>query len=267
MKAIIVSVLALLITLATAYYQRVSGPSYEKKVKTELNGKEYAFSMERSHVTTSSCEVRITVGDQPVEGLIFYKRYPTNDPWDTIVMQKVSGDLVALLPAQPQAGKLIYFAELKDGDKISRLEDETAIIRFRGEVPAWILIPHIFFMFAAMFLSNLAGMQAALRITRMRLYTMLTVIFLFIGGMILGPIMQKYAFGEFWTGFPFGWDLTDNKTLIAMIFWVIALLLNIKKARPAWVIVAAVITLVVYCIPHSMFGSELNYTTGSVSTG
>jgi hypothetical protein len=40
--------------------------------------------------------------------------------------------------------------------------------------------------------------------------------------MILGPVVQYYAFGEFWTGVPFGWDLTDNKTLVAVIFWALA---------------------------------------------
>ena len=40
--------------------------------------------------------------------------------------------------------------------------------------------------------------------------------------MILGPLTQYYAFGALWTGFPFGIDLTDNKTLIALIGWIIA---------------------------------------------
>ncbi len=50
--------------------------------------------------------------------------------------------------------------------------------------------------------------------------------------MILGPIVQKYAFGELWTGIPFGWDLTDNKTLIAFLFWILAVIMNRKKERP-----------------------------------
>ena len=41
------------------------------------------------------------------------------------------------------------------------------------------------------------------------------LLLLAVGGFILGPLVQNYAFGELWTGVPFGWDLTDNKTLIA----------------------------------------------------
>ena len=61
------------------------------------------------------------------------------------------------------------------------------------------------------------------------------------GGMILGPIVQNFAFGELWTGVPFGWDLTDNKTLIAFLFWIIAVVMNRKKEKPLYTILAAVV--------------------------
>jgi hypothetical protein len=79
--------------------------------------------------------------------------------------------------------------------------------------------------------------------------------------MILGPIIQYLAFGDLWTGVPFGWDLTDNKTLITLIVWGWVLWAALK-AKPARVpaIVASVVTLVVYLIPHSVLGSELDYT-------
>jgi len=85
--------------------------------------------------------------------------------------------------------------------------------------------------------------------------------------MVLGPLVQKYAFGEFWTGVPFGWDLTDNKTLIAVFAWILAVVMNHKKERPGYIIAAAVILLLVYSIPHSLFGSELDYATGTVTQG
>ena len=86
------------------------------------------------------------------------------------------------------------------------------------------------------------------------------------GGMILGPIVQKFAFGEYWTGFPFGGDLTDNKMLIMWVSWLIAVgaigtreKKNEKVSRTL-VLCAALVMTVVYLIPHSMRGSELNYT-------
>ena len=83
---------------------------------------------------------------------------------------------------------------------------------------------------------------------------------LILGGFILGPLVQKYAFGVLWSGFPFGGDLTDNKTLVALAFWTAALLAG-RKGRPArgWVLAASVVHLVIYLIPHSLLGSEYDY--------
>jgi hypothetical protein len=79
--------------------------------------------------------------------------------------------------------------------------------------------------------------------------------------------MQKYAFGEFWTGIPFGFDLTDNKTLFAFLFWIWAYIATRKKASPIPVLVACIMTLVIFSIPHSFMGSELDYATNQVKTG
>jgi hypothetical protein len=118
-----------------------------------------------------------------------------------------------------------------------------------------------------MLLSNLAGLLATVKHNRHRFYGKLTLLLFFIGGLILGPMVQHHAFGEAWTGIPFGWDLTDNKTLISFIFWAVAVAMNRKKDRPAYTILAAIILLLIYSIPHSMFGSELDYSTGEVTQG
>jgi hypothetical protein len=66
---------------------------------------------------------------------------------------------------------------------------------------------------------------------------------------------------------PFGWDLTDNKTLIAFLFWVVAVILNYRKKRPLYTILASVVLLLVFSIPHSLFGSEFDYSSGQVIQG
>jgi hypothetical protein len=43
--------------------------------------------------------------------------------------------------------------------------------------------------------------------------------------------------------------------------------MNRKKERPIYTAIAAIVLLLVYSIPHSMFGSELNYNSGSVTQG
>jgi len=86
-----------------------------------------------------------------------------------------------------------------------------------------------------------------------------------LGGLVLGPIVQKYAFGAFWTGWPFGGDLTDNKTLGMWLAWVVAIAVWSRRKDPSdriarWTTVAAALVMVaVYLVPHSLRGSQLDY--------
>ena len=116
-------------------------------------------------------------------------------------------------------------------------------------------------MLLAMIFSTRTGLEALTGRKRTLRLTIWTIIFLGIGGLILGPIMQNYAFDAYWTGWPFGHDLTDNKTAVAFIFWLIALIVLLRRRNNrAWAIIAAIVLLIVYSIPHSMLGSEIDYT-------
>ncbi|RLD46076.1 MAG: hypothetical protein DRI88_08000, partial [Bacteroidetes bacterium] len=94
-----------------------------------------------------------------------------------------------------------------------------------------------------------------------RFFVGVTLITLFVGGLILGPVVQKFAFGAYWTGWPIGHDLTDNKTAFTFIFWLIAwFVLRKNPANRVWPIVATIMMLAVYVIPHSVMGSEIDHT-------
>jgi hypothetical protein len=87
------------------------------------------------------------------------------------------------------------------------------------------------------------------------------VILFIVGGFIFGPIVQKLAFGAFWTGFPFGHDLTDNKVLFGLLIWLLALwrIPGSPVNERWWVVAASISLLLIYLIPHSMLGSELDF--------
>jgi len=261
--------IAIFITITAAYYQRLTGPTHPKRVSVTIKDKTYKFKLPRSESGDKPCLVEIPIEDEEVEGKLFYKRYPTNEDWTEVELFRKENILVNLLPNQPPAGKLAYFVQLEIKDKKYTVSKEKpAIIRYKGEVPALVLIPHVLFMFVAMLLSTLAGILAIAKNKKHVLYGKITFITLLIGGMILGPLVQKYAFGELWTGIPFGWDLTDNKTLIAVVAWFIALIGNRKeRTRPWLTVTAAAILLLIYSIPHSAMGSEFDYSTGKVTTG
>lgn len=176
-------------------------------------------------------------------------------------MRREGDELSASLPRQPSAGKVEYYVRLQAGDRQYLLPpDRAAVLRFRGDVPDTFLLPHILLMFAAMLFSTRAGLAALAREEKIRRLVIWATGMTFIGGMIFGPIVQYYAFGSFWTGVPFGWDLTDNKTLIAMIGWAIAFATS-RRSQPArgWILGASVLTLIIFLIPHSLLGSQLDY--------
>lgn len=285
MKKFTLWFLAIVITLGTAYYQRKTGPTYPKAVNVTVNDSVYDVTLIRSLGLDERPEVKLKISDTSVHAVLFYKRFKTSEeysvsefrykvyPVNSFIMNKVfkiteERGFFAEVPQQPPAGKLQYYIELTDSKGTRSLQKESpVVIRFKGAVPAYILTPHILFMFLAMLFSTLAGLLAIVKHPLFRKYTVWTLILLIAGGGILGPLVQKYAFGELWTGVPFGWDLTDNKTLIALIFWIIAVVMNRKKEKPFYTILAAVVLLLIFSIPHSMFGSELDYASGQVIQG
>jgi len=261
MKKFFLWLLAVVITLASAFYQRLTGPTYPLRGRAALAASEIKYKLPRNHEITSDCEVAVTVPSPEVTGRVVYKRFKTADSWTEVPLAREEDRLVGRLPRQPMAGKLAYQVFLSFQKKeISLSGEDPVIIRFKGAVPLPVLLCHIIIMFAAMLLSTRAGLAALDRRSHPRRLAVWTAVFLFVSGFVLGPLVQKYAFGAWWTGFPLGFDLTDNKTLIAMVGWVAALVAGRggKTAR-GWVLAAAVLMLIVFMIPHSLLGSELKY--------
>lgn len=261
-------VIAVIITLVTVFYQKITGPTYPAKIKYSLDGKVYKITLPRSHGGTTDCPIEISATDTSLKAELMYRHFPGNDSWTSIAMHRKGEFITGKLPNQPPAGKLQYYIILsKSEQRVEIGTDKPIVVRFKGDVPSYILIPHVLFMFIAMLFSNVCGALAIGNRPAFRKYTYYTFAALLIGGMILGPLVQKFAFGDLWTGIPFGYDLTDNKTLIAFLFFLAAVLGNLKKERRYLTILAAVILIIVYSVPHSLYGSTLNIATGKVVQG
>ena len=272
MKKVILWSLAIIITIAAGTYQKYTGPTYPKRLDVTLNNNFYELKLIRSLALDERSEVKLSIIDTTVKARLFFKRFKSDDEYQVTDFKyrfepKKEG-FFAEVPQQPAAGKLQYYFEITDSKGTqSWFKDKPIVIRFKGGVPAFILIPHILFMFLAMLFSTLAGLMSVIKFPQYKKYAVWTLVLFIAGGMVLGPIVQYFAFGDFWTGIPFGWDLTDNKTLIALLFWILAVFMNRKSDRPIYTALAAFILLLVFSIPHSLFGSELDYTSGQVTQG
>jgi hypothetical protein len=269
LKSILVILLASLITGAALVYQNLNGPTKPKRVVLWLSDNQaYHFKLTRSHGGISDCPIELIVPDTLISGDVFYRRYPTNEDWQKTPLIRAKDKLTAYLPHQPPAGKLEYYFLFRQEGKVLRVPaGEQVIIRFRGDVPAGIIIPHASLMFVAMFLSNLTLLLALFNFKSYKIFGIITTLTLIIGGLVFGPMVQKQAFGQYWTGFPFGFDLTDNKTLIASVFWLMAVIGNLGKNRRFLTILAAMVMLIIFSIPHSAKGSELDPESGEIKTG
>lgn len=254
---IIYWIIAILLTVSASIYQRKTGPSHPVSTSINIQGKDYNIKLPRSG-GDKDMDILLYI-DKSISPKLYFRKYPSGDNFSEIDFVFLNNKYIAKLPVQPPAGKLEYYISIEEN---ILFKEEPLIIRFKDNVPAWALIPHIIFMFAAMLFANYGLIMTLLNKKQFKTYLYLTSLCLIIGGFVFGPIVQKFAFGVYWSGFPLGYDLTDNKTLIALIGMIIGIVF-IKKKISRWVAMAGFIIMIgIFSIPHSLRGSELNPKTG-----
>jgi hypothetical protein len=267
-RAILLWFMAFLLTAAFLVWQKISGPTYEKRFDTELAGTRLKGELLRTHSITADMPVTVHVPDRAVSAKVIWRRFPTEDPWTELPMVRDGEVLRAMIPRQGMAGKVEYHVAFhKDGLKVEVPPDEAAVARFKGDVPATILIMHVFAIVIAFLFSTRAGFEALSNGPSLKILSRIALGFLVAGGLILGPMVQKYAFDAFWTGWPLGQDLTDNKLAVGALLWLIAVIRS-RGAGPGnpagkwWAVAAMVVIFVIFSIPHSIHGSTLDYESG-----
>ena len=273
MKKILIWIVAVLLTLGSSVYQRMTGPTHPLRQTVVTAAGERDFRLPRSG-GPEAVRVTVPVRDAAVysgaskapvgteSAWLYYKHYPeiAGEAYMAREMRVTgAGEWEAWLPALPAAGKWQYYVEAEGA---VYPESEPVVLRFKGAVPAACLIPHILFMFLSMLFITVAGGFALCNLATYKKYLYMGLAALLLGGFVFGPLVQHYAFGPYWTGFPMGTDLTDNKTLIMLLALMAAWGFEAFGKRFAvrrWITVAvAVVVWIVFLIPHSLNGSELD---------
>ncbi len=280
-------VLAFVLAASAMVYQRATGPTYPLKRTITLDGKEHKYEFLRSHETTGGAPVELSLPPEApqLDATLHWRRFPTKDEYEAVPMQESrvrtttkdddgnpivsqSTHYEAALPAQPAAGKVEYYVTVESPDGEQRLPagSDTVVLRYKDPVPDGVLIPHVTAMILVIIVGMCAGLSALFDPRTTRRYAWVALTLMTVGGMTLGPIVQKYAFGEYWTGFPTGGDWTDNKMLFMWIAWLVACVVLGASTKPitrigrAATVIAALVMTGVYLIPHSMGGSQLDYS-------
>jgi hypothetical protein len=168
--------------------------------------------------------------------------YSTNGAsYKSIVMEPGEewNEYEAKIPGQNEGDRISYYISVLDVDEhITQLPKYAphdkftfTVLSSRGEASASILWTHVIFIVGAiifvlgaafyglMYLRTGRGINKAIQMAG------ITTGMVFIGGFPLGFALAYQVYGVPWTGVPFGWDITDNKTLVILLFFSISLFL------------------------------------------
>lgn len=258
---------AVIVTLAATGWQRLTGPARPHSGETLIEGRSVPWTLRASGVSGEPLRVEIEAPPAVLTGTLRWRHFPSREAFDGMSMLRQDDRLVALLPNQPPGGKVEYYLVLAGRFGLLRIpEDEPVVLRFKGRVPIVVLVPHVVLLLLTLVLALRTGLGAVFaRPDTLRL-SWVTLGGLTLGGIILGSIVQKLAFDALWTGWPLGDDLTNDTTLVAWLFWIVAVL-ALRGARSAadrfartTTVAATVVTLAVFVLPPSLGGGPLDYS-------
>jgi hypothetical protein len=269
-------IIGFILTLIIFFVARGLSTNNSEYVILEKNGVRVEHSTVFQQVGMGSPAIRVNVTpSDSISVNLIYICLRDNVRQDVKMRRGDSGIWEANLPSLNKGKRLKYsFVLRRDGKEILRVpaDGDFYLVKYKGDISTVVLILHIIFMFCAFFfiIETFLGALGILFSGEEIEYTIrmmrVALSCLFIGGWLFGFILNYQRFGPVWEGFPFGWDITDNKTQIIFIFWLITTFLVWgsffgrgqerdmigKKQYAGAVIISFIITVGLYLVPHSL---------------
>jgi hypothetical protein len=206
--------------------------------------------------------------------------YHTGSRWSEVIMQPADsaageGLWEAALPERGKGHATRYYILIDVGEPAPHTlpagaPDESLALTFKGVVSRPVLVAHVLFMMGGL-LPILMGLIFAIAYLRsgrflvtLRRLVFVGFVLLAIGSVPLGIAVEYQVFGTYWEGWPFGRDVTDTKSGVMLLLWLILLIArgrDLFSRRPAvrglgdkawarWVVAMTIFTVVLYLIPH-----------------
>jgi len=178
-----------------------------------------------------------------------------------------------MVPGYKLGERTYYYIEALDGaNRVVNPENAGDVfeseynyfkIRWEGKATFILLLLHIVLMVTALFLLIHAlyyamyYLQTGEKDISMIRAVNAGILAFFITGFPIGCIIEKQVLGNYWEGIPFGTDITDSKTLIILLLWLVFMILQRKgiisnRSYARWVIINTVITIILFLLPHSL---------------
>ena len=226
--------------------------------------------------TDAPVSATIEVSDDITAVKLFLYYTAGDSPQEVIQLEFLeSGDYFGAIPSQKRGTDVEYYLEARAGRDLAvrvpkDVEKPGFTFTYKGTANQAVFVAHIVLVFVALLLFLLCGFLAFRALTHRRVVVDIprlgflgTVIF-FVSAFPLGMIVTFQRYGTPWMGFPVGNNLTSNKSLVILLYWVAASLLyrgSIFKRDPArdllgrkplpYIYLFGVLLVVVlYLIPH-----------------
>ena len=140
------------------------------------------------------------------------------------------------IPPQSRGDVLQYYIEARTASDMvvrapAKERAEGFTVKVKGKPNTILLATHVIIIFIALFFYMFSGYLSvrALQHRRSLLYiprvAFLGTATFFVASIPLGMVVAYQTYGVPWTGFPVGDDLTDNKSLVILIYWIVCAVL------------------------------------------
>jgi hypothetical protein len=275
-------IIAVLITLAVLGYARKTSVGRSAKISIEKEGIKIEQMTTPKQEGETPAVIKANVSNASTVKL-FYKvgDKPEYEIYEMKESQSEKGLYETSVPTYPKGIRGYYYIEASSGQKpalIVTLPDKSSpkfkpvTLKYQGKPPAWLILIHVLTAFIAVFFAVLSVFSAWRvkkdnnAISAAIINPLLAVISMFVSFFPSGFAMNWYTFGTIWEAFPFGKDITDNKSQIIFLAWLLILILfkgslfgksdnkNLVGSKlyfPA-VSIAFLVMLIIYAIPHSL---------------
>lgn len=182
------------------------------------------------------------------------------------------------LPHRQKAQKYYFFISVKDNKNLAVTLPENPLVNkdffrvtYKSDPNLWGLAAHVLLMIMTLFflvhtlyfVINYLANKKEWSIKAGFSTVFWGMVVFFISGFPLGMWIAYEKYGVAWGGVPFGWDITDNKTQIAFLYWLSVMILAkavlFKRGEGGYKAFAylslfgiALTTVIFTVIPHSL---------------
>ncbi len=242
--------IAIGISIVAVIIQQFLDKDYPYKTSILIGEKSYNLSLPVVNQGTIDCIIELEIPDTSIHGAVYFKLFNSQTKWKRNGLIRLNDKLVSILPYQKPNVKLMYYLELTDGKNTYPIaKEQPVVVRYENEVPKYIQYPGVVLYFLALIIICYLGMVTLFGIPDFKKYIRWAFILISIGT-IFEAIRFFLAYHHLLLlPDPYN-NFTFFKLIIIFLIWWAIYKLNSIKERRFLTLLAVIISLALYILPH-----------------